>query len=95
MVIAVIAAASALALVLVATAAPAIRSGRRAEAGAVPLVAPAGTGFGGATAIVAASAARPVAARRTSAPPRPAARPHRSIRPAARPAARSTIHLAA
>lgn len=87
----VIAAASTLALLLAATAAPTIRSGRRTEAGALPLVAPAGSGFGTATAMVAASAARPVAAERTVPTARPAARGHRSMRPAAR----SAVHLAA
>lgn len=87
----VIAAASTLALLLVAAAAPVTASGRRSRDGAVPLVAPRGSGFGDATAIVAASAARPVAAERTAPTPRLAVRGHRSIRPAARAA----VHLAA
>lgn len=64
-----------LALLLAATAAPAIRSGRRAEEGVVPLVAPRGSGFGDATALVAACPPEPVrtaasSARRPHAGPR-------------------------
>ena len=67
----VLAALAALALLLAAAAAPAIRSGRSAEDGAVPLVAPRGAEFGAATAIVAARAherGRPAAVRTTSRP---------------------------
>ena len=67
----VLAAVSALALLLAATAAPAIRSGRSAEQSTVPLVAPRGAEFGDATAIVAACAhehGAPAAVRTTGRP---------------------------